>query len=126
MNHLLNKKNIKILSGEGREWSAAAESVAVTFEEWISASDIEREEFLKRVEGDTFRVEFRSDVDSMEIIFFDENGTIGIPFVWDLSSGIKKEYFLVDAGFLILYIASFCRGEAAKKKLNDFVVKYVI
>lgn len=120
------KNNVKILSGKGNEWSEAAASIMDTFAEWLSCSDISKEELIKRIEHPSFRVDFSDTEQKSVLSLCDKDGTIGEPFCWEADSGIPKEHFLTDAGFLLLHICSLCTNEKSQKKLNDFVCHFVI
>ena len=120
------KNNTKILSGKGNEWSEAAVSIMDTFAEWLSFSDISQKELVKRIEHPSFRVDFIDTKQKSVLSLCDKDGMIGEPFCWEEDSGIQKDYFLTDAGFLLLYICSICTNENSQKKLNDFVCQFVI
>lgn len=120
------KNNIKILSGKGNEWSEAAASIMDTLEVWLSCSGITQEELIKRIERTSFQVDFSDTEQKSVLSLCDKDGTIGESFCWDKESGIPKDHFLTDAGFLLLHICSLCRNENSKKKLNDFVCNFVI
>ena len=120
------KNNVKILSDKGNEWSEAAASIMDTLAEWLSCSGISREELIKRIEHSSFRVDFSDTKQKRVLSLCDKDGTIGESFCWEEDSGIPKDNFLTDAGFLLLHICSLCTNENSKKKLNDFVCQLVI
>lgn len=120
------KGNVKVLSGKGNEWSEAAASIMDTFAEWLSCSGITKEEFLKRIENNSFLVNFSDTEQGSVLSLCDKDGDIGVPFCWDEESGIPKDHFLTDAGFLLLHICSLCKNENSNKKMNDFVCNFVI
>ena len=120
------KNNVKILSGKGNEWSEAAASIMDTLAEWLSCSGISKEELIKRIEHPSFRVDFSDTEQKSVLSLCDKDGEIGEPFYWEADSGIPKDHFLTDAGFLLLHICSLCTNEKCQKKLNDFVCQFVI
>lgn len=120
------KNEVKVLSGKGNDWSEAAVSIMDTLTEWLSCSGITQEELIKRIEHTSFQVDFSNTEHKSILSLCDKDGTIGESFCWYEESGIPKDHFLTDAGFLLLHICSLCKNENSKKKLNDFVCDYVI
>lgn len=121
-NGLLNwNKKGRILSSKGKEWSQESAAVIDVFMQWLAVSHMEKTMCLNRINSETFNIVYHHDKDKSEIVLSDEAGCIGSPFLWDRESGIEREHYLTDAGFLLFYIGSLCHNEHSIEKINSFI-----
>lgn len=108
---------MKIISRTGNDWSGVSKETESTFNSWLLQSDISKNEFLTRVNKDSFRVIYVEDI-GIDISIADDIGTIGLPIVWRKNSGIPRAYFKIDAALFLIYISSMCNNDKTKRDIE--------
>lgn len=112
---------MKVLSDKGKEWSKVSVEIENNFNAWLTNSEVKKEEILKRVDKDSFKLVYSNEKDCVRICLSDDIGTIGLPFIWIKNGEILFVHFKTDAALLLLYISSLCGNEKSKKEIGNFI-----
>lgn len=121
----INQK-MKIIQNTGKEWSDIANIVMQMFSEWLIVSDMQKDEFLERVNKDSFTIQYHREVENARITLIDRMGDIGCSFVWNMENGISYEDYMTDMGLLLFHISSLCTNEKSAKKIKKFISENII
>lgn len=110
-----------ILEGRGKEYSEVAREMEQTLARWLRASNISERELLDRIDGDFFDLSFFRDLNSAQIALVDDEGAIGMSFLWWKGHGVDYKNYKTNAALLLFVLASKCRNPVSKKKIEYFI-----
>lgn len=111
----------RISGGKGKEYSAISVETESNFFSWLKCCDLEKIAFLNRVDSEGFDLGYIQEENYVQVVMKDDNGYIGIPFVWDGTNKIPLINFKIDAGMILAYISSMCNNELSKRKITNFI-----
>lgn len=111
----------KIFAGKGKEYCEVSAEIENEFLAWLECCNLTRTDFLKEVDSKWFCLNYVCEYDFAEISMSNDNGKIGIPFIWERDKNIPFETFSVEAGLLLAYISSMCHSELTKQKFTTFI-----
>lgn len=111
----------KILSGKGNEYSEIAKSTEAQLQNWLDASGLTEQEFLEELSTGDFQLTLNKEKNKAVIYIHQGANLIIQPLVWLKETDILFSHFKVDAGLLLMAVASKCSSQTAKNKIKAFV-----
>ena len=111
----------KIMMGKGKEYSRIAREAELNYKNWLLASEINEESFLKHVDGENFYLTFWEDEEEAIIILHHAAGEIAQPLIWQKESGIDLKTYKMDASLLLAYVRDKCINNNSKQKIKEFI-----
>lgn len=117
---MMDDKEVKVLLGNGADWSKASVDIEDIFNSWLKQSGIKEEEFFKRINSETFEVNFSQN----EIVLSDKKGEIGLSLIYDGNEDYNN--FLTDAAFFLMYISYKSGPHIFAEKMKSFVKNNIL
>lgn len=117
---MMDDKEVKILFGNGADWSKASVDIEGIFNSWLKQSGIKEEEFFKRINSETFEVTFSQN----KIVLSDKKGEIGLSLIYDGNEDYNN--FLTDAAFFLMYISYKSDSHIFAEKMKLFVKNNIL
>lgn len=117
----MNGNNANFLMGKGKEFSAVAAESEAQLRNWLNASGITEQELLETLDSGEFQLTLNKEKNKAIIYVHQGTSLITEPLVWLKESGVLLGHFKVDAGLLLMLVASKCENKHAKEKIKKFV-----
>lgn len=122
-------KDRKIMYGKGKEYSDVSHETTQTFRNWLAFSGMTEEEFDRRMKRGPYRIEERVNEDGdIEINLYAGFVKVIEPLILPASDGTSVDQlddFLVDAVFLLTYIASRYEDKSFEKAVKEFMERMI-
>lgn len=111
----------KIIYGQGKEYSEVSREVESTFQNWLAASKIDEVEFDTRMKLTPHRIDECINSEGLtEINIYAGNQKVIIPLLHQGDASGSIEDFIINALFLLSYIAS----RYSDKDFEKAVIKF--
>lgn len=117
----MKKSKKKITTAHSSEYGKIVNETKNYYTNWLCASGISEEDFLKLVDCEDFSLSFASDAASAAITLFNPAGEIAVPLVWQKENGISFKSYKMDASLLLMLVSSKCSNKESQEKIKDFV-----
>lgn len=111
----------RFLSGKGSEYSKVAQNTEIQFQNWLEASRTTEQEFLEDLDAGAFQITLNQEKNKAAIYIHRGMTLIVQPLVWLKETGTLFSHFKVDAGLILMLIASKCSNRQAKEEIKKFV-----
>ena len=105
-----------IMVGKGKEYSKVAVQSEQTLKAWLNASGMAEEVLKEHLDGETFDIRVFFGDEGMNIVMFDEDGDIGLPFI--LGGADPSMETRMDAALLLLHISKKTMNSVAENKIR--------